>query len=179
MAIDIACLVVLAFAFFRGYKRGLIMAVFTVAAYVIGAFATMHFSFLVSDYLAANFNISGTWLPIVAFAITFFLVVLLVRWLGKLMEKAMTRVLPTAFNRFIGSLVYMSLALVLLSLLYNVASAGDVFKDDLVARSVFAPHLDNFAGLIHDHIGDVIPFVEQLFDRIDAYFEEAAGKIEA
>lgn len=179
MAIDIACLVILAFAFFRGYKKGLIMAVFTVVSYVVGAFATMHLSFVASDYISSNFNIPGTWLPLVAFAVTFGIVVLVIRWLGKLIEKAMMKVLPTAFNRFLGSILYMALALILLSLVYNVAFTADVFKDDLIARSVFAPHLGNFADMIHDNIGDVIPFVERLFNEIDAYFEEAAGKISA
>jgi membrane protein required for colicin V production len=177
MGIDIACLVVLAFAFYRGYQKGMIMAVFTVASYIIGAFAMLHLSFLVSDYITNNFNVSGTWLPILAFALTFSLAVLLIRWIGKLIEKGMTRVIPTSFNRFMGSLLYITMALIILSLIYNVAGAAEIFQDDLVATSIMAPHLEKFALIIQNNIGDVIPFVERLFNDIDSYFEEAAVKI--
>lgn len=179
MGIDIVCLVVMAFAFYRGYQKGLIMAVFSVAAYIIGAFATLHLSFLVSDYLAASLNVAGAWLPLLAFALTFALVVVIVNLIGKVIEKMMTRVIPTSFNRFLGSLLYMVLALVLLSLLYDVASTGDVFTEELIGQSRFAPHLADFALQIRSSLGGVIPFIEQLFQEIDLYFEEAADTISA
>jgi membrane protein required for colicin V production len=177
MGIDLACGVVLAIAFFRGYNKGLIMAVFTIAGYVIGVFATMHLSFLISDYLSSNFNIPGTWLPFLAFALTFSAAVLIVNFIGKIIEKGLTRVLPTSFNRFLGSILYLGFAIILLSMIYEVATTASIFKEDLIASSFMAPHLETFTGIIEQNFGGVIPFVKNLFNEIDIYFQTLSGKI--
>jgi membrane protein required for colicin V production len=179
MGIDIACYVIFAFAFYRGYQKGLIMSVFTVAAYLAGAFATMHLSFVISDYMARNFNLPGTWLPLISFALTFGITVMLIRLIGKAIEKGMNKVLPTSFNRFLGSMLYLICGIVLLTLLYDVAVSANIFKEDLIAKSFMAPHLEQFGAIIKDNIGDVVPFVKGLFHEIDQYFKEIANRVES
>ena len=177
MGIDIACAVVLTIAFFRGFRSGFIMALFTIAAYVIGVFATMHLSFVISDYVSTNFNVPGTWLPLLAFALTFGIVVIVVIAIGKMIEKGLKHVLPTTFNRFLGSLLYLVFAIILLTLVYEVGTSASIFKENLIAHSYMAPYLEAASSIIQDNIGDTIPFVKGLFNDIDAYFEELSDKV--
>jgi len=170
MGIDIAVAVVLAIAFFRGYKQGFVMSIFTVVSYLVGFFVTMHLSFLVSDYLASNFNFSGKWMPIVAFILTFSTVVLLVKFLGKIVEKAMTKILPTLFNRLLGSTLWMLVGIIILSLLFQVMLSGNIFKPALLEASVTAEYLEQSGTFIKENMGEALPAVRNLFKDVDEYF---------
>lgn len=179
MGIDILCVLVLFIAFFKGFKQGIIMSVFSVASLLIGFFVTMHFSFLVSDYLVNNTNIGGRYLPIVAFTITFTTVAMLVRWLGKLIERGVNKLLPTTFNRLLGAGLWMALAVLLLSQAYQLMDNGNIFKDDLKTASVAVPYLEDIGGVLEDNIGDLIPFVKGLYKEADEYFKSLSEQVSA
>jgi len=146
------------------------MSIFTAVSYLVGFFVTMHLSFLVSDYLTTNFNFSGKWMPIVAFILTFSTVVLLVKFLGKIIEKGMTRILPTMFNRLLGSVLWMTVGLTIISLLFQVMLAGNLFKPNLLEASTTAPYLEQAGAFVKENMGDVLPVIKNLFRDVDEYF---------
>src|SRR5262245_14480231 len=88
MILDIILIVILILAIIRGFRRGLIVALFSVIAFIIGLAAAMKLSVVVAGYVGRAVNISDKWLPIISFAIVFFVVVLLVRWGAALIQKS-------------------------------------------------------------------------------------------
>ena len=171
MGIDIVIAILLVIAFLKGYSQGIIMSVFSFAAYLIGFFVTMNLSFIVSDYLSNNLNIPGKWLPIIAFILTFATVVLLVKMVGKLIEKGMSRILPTMFNRLLGSALWITIVVILSSLLLQVLLAGNLFEPRLLESSIAFPYLEEVGLFIKENIGDVIPLIKNLFHDVDEYFK--------
>ncbi len=177
MGIDIAVAIVLVLAFIKGYKDGLIMSVFSVSAYLVGFFAAMHFSFIVANYLTTNFNIPEQWIPIIAFILLFIAVIFIVRFLGKFIEKLLKKVLPTMVNRLFGSALWMFIAVVIFSLLYQVLDSANLFTSELKNSSVTVPYLRDSADFIKENIGEVIPFIKNLYQQIDDYFREMATQV--
>ena len=71
----------------KGYQRGLIVALFSVIAFIIGLAAAIKLSAVVAGYIGNAVKVSDKWLPIISFAVVFLVVVLLVRLGAKFIQK--------------------------------------------------------------------------------------------
>src|SRR5215212_75124 len=89
MFIDIIALILLVWASFKGLRNGLVVGVFSFLAFIIGLAAALKLSIVAANYLGSNTNIGERWLPFIAFALVFFIVVLLVRLGAKAIEGAL------------------------------------------------------------------------------------------
>ncbi|MEZ5007042.1 MAG: CvpA family protein [Chitinophagales bacterium] len=178
MGIDIAVGIVLISTFIIGYKQGLIMSIFSVVSYFAGFFAAMYFSFVVANYINANFNIPPQWIPIIAFILLFTAVIFMVRFLGKLIEKIVNKILPTMINRLAGSALWMFIGFVLLSLIIQLLDRANVLTEHLKLASTLYKYLEESGQLISDNLGEAIPFVKNLYQTADEYFKDLANQIE-
>lgn len=79
MLIDIIFLLCMILALIKGYRNGLIVAVFSFVAIVVGLTAAMKLSAYVAEKLGQQTSISQSWLPFISFAIVMIAVVILVR----------------------------------------------------------------------------------------------------
>jgi membrane protein required for colicin V production len=105
MFIDILVAIALVFATVKGIRNGLIIAVFSILAFIIGLAAALKLSTVVASWLAQSTNINVQWLPFLAFALVFLLVVLAVRSVAKLIEKAMDLAWMGWLNKLGGVLI--------------------------------------------------------------------------
>ena len=87
MIIDILFLVILIWGIYKGYSRGFVLSIFSLAALFIGIFAALKFSHIAAVYLQDWFSISSKYLPLISFLAVFILIIILIRLLGKLVEK--------------------------------------------------------------------------------------------
>jgi membrane protein required for colicin V production len=86
LIVDILFLIFLLGAIIKGLRRGLIVAVFSLLALIIGLAAAIKLSTVVAMHLKdSGVHVSSKWLPILSFAIVFLIVVFLVRWFEKLL----------------------------------------------------------------------------------------------
>ena len=99
MMIDIIALVILLLAIFTGFRKGLIIAVFSFLAFFVGLAAALKLSTVAAAYLGRNVNISERWLPVLAFFAVFVIVVLLVRLGARLLNRTTRRVALTEIGR--------------------------------------------------------------------------------
>ncbi len=179
MGIDIVVAIIIFIAFIKGYRDGFIMSVFTISSYLVGFFAALHFSFVVANYLTQNVNLPEQWVPIISFIILFAAVILIVRLLGKLVEKVIGKLLPTAFNKIVGGLAWSLLAFILLSLSYQLIDSAGLFTDSLKLESQTQPYLVQVNDTIRGRIGEVFPFIQNLYLEIDEYFKGMANDLSA
>lgn len=177
MGIDIAVAIVVVIAFIKGYREGIIMSVFSISSYLVGFFAAMHFSFVFANYLNKSVNLPEQWVPIIAFILLFIAVIFIVRFLGKFVEKMVGKLLPTVFNKFAGGLLWGILAFILLSLFTQLIDTASLFTDSLKAESETLPYLEQVNATVRDKIGEVFPFIQNLYLEIDEYFKGMANEI--
>src|SRR5689334_10933665 len=88
MILDLIFVIILVLAVFKGYRRGLIVGIFSFLALIIGLAAAIKLSTIVAGYIGKAVNVSDQWLPIISFAVVFMLVVLLVRLGANLIERS-------------------------------------------------------------------------------------------
>ena len=87
MIIDIIVAIILILAIIKGYRQGLIVALFSFIAFIIGLAAALKLSVVAADYIGKAVKVSDKWLQIISFAVVFLIVVLLVRLGAKFIEK--------------------------------------------------------------------------------------------
>ncbi|HMC99663.1 MAG TPA: CvpA family protein, partial [Ferruginibacter sp.] len=106
MLIDIIFAILLVLAVLKGYKKGLVLAVFSIIAFIIGLAAALKLSAAVAGWLKGSISISAKWLPFISFALVFLIVVLLVHWGGKLIERSFQMAMLGWVNRLGGIVFY-------------------------------------------------------------------------
>ena len=109
MIIDVIFAILIIIAFIKGYQRGLIVAVFSLIAFIAGLAAAMKLSTVVAGYIGETVKISERWLPVISFAIVFILVVMLVRWGANILQRTIEIALLGWLNRIGGIIVYVVL----------------------------------------------------------------------
>ena len=114
------------------------------------------------------------WLPVLAFLATFLVVLLLVKWMGKLMEKAVSKLMPTLFNRLAGSALWVLVVFLIISQLFHILAAGHIFSEELISGSGAAPHLERAGIFLQYHIGETLPWIKNMYWEMDEYFRGLA-----
>ena len=83
MQIDIIFLVLIALACFKGLRRGLIMAIFTMLGVFIGLAVALKFSAFAATKISV-YTGDAKWLPFISFTVVLIAVNIIVRLAGRL-----------------------------------------------------------------------------------------------
>jgi membrane protein required for colicin V production len=177
MIIDILFLVFVAIAVFKGFQKGLIVAVFSIAGLVIGLAAALKLSTVVAAWIGQSTNISTRWLPLIAFLVVFFVVVLLVRWGAALVEKAVELAFLGWANKIGGIIIYLLLYSILFSVLLFFGKQISVFSDSAIAESKTYAYIEPWGPVVMDGIGKVIPLFKNLFSQLQEFFGTLPAKV--
>ncbi len=114
--IDIAILIALVYATWKGFFKGFIIELFTFLALFLGLYAGIHFSDYMSNILIDNFEIKNEYLPTVSFTLVFLLVGAMVYFGGKAVEKVIKIVQLSLLNKLLG------IALSVLKMIFIIGS---------------------------------------------------------
>lgn len=133
--LDVFLLVPLAYGAWRGFKKGLIIEVFTLLAIVVGIYMAVHFSDLVSNKINDNVGEEYSSTPAIAFTLTFLSVGALIYFGGIALEKVIKVVNLSIANRLLGLLFGTIKALYLLSILLVTYQSYDPEEKLISAES--------------------------------------------
>jgi membrane protein required for colicin V production len=99
---DIILFIPLVFAAWKGFQKGLIIELASIAALIAGIYVAANFSEITAEKLKEWFDIEGTWLGYLSFIVTFVAVVFGVYALAKVIEKAVNMVALKLVNKIAG-----------------------------------------------------------------------------
>lgn len=170
MVIDIILTVILIIAVIKGYRRGLIVALFSVIALIIGLAAAIKLSVVVAGYIGRTVKISDQWLPVISFAVVFFIVVLLVRWGAALLQKSVEIAMLGWINRVGGILLYVVLYVLIFSIVIFYADHLQFIKPETKSQSVTYSYIQPLGPKVMEGIGKVIPFFKGMFNDLEVFF---------
>lgn len=114
--LDIFLLLPLGYGAWRGFRKGLIIEIFTLLAIIVGIYMAVHFSDLVSNKINDNAGEVYSATPAIAFTLTFLAVGALIYFGGVALEKVIKVVNLSIANRMLGLLFGTIKALYLLSI---------------------------------------------------------------
>jgi membrane protein required for colicin V production len=178
MLIDLAVLCLLILALFKGIRNGLVLAVFSFLAFLVGLAAAIKLSAVVAGYLKDHSNIGERWLPVLAFAVIFFVVTLLVRLGAKAIESGLKLAMLGWANRLGGFLFYALLYLFILSIVLFYAVQLKLFQPQTLASSVSFPYLRPLGPKLVNGVGYVLPFFKNMFAELEGFFEKISGRMQ-
>ncbi len=142
--IDIVIGLILALAFYAGFKRGLLQTLAALIGLVVGIYCAFHFSHFVGSYIATWFDWSESTTRWTAFAITFLAVVLLANLIGKIVTKIINLVALGLLNKLLGGVFSVLQYAIILSFIFLFFSAenfsGYLISEEKKENSkLFAP----------------------------------------
>ncbi len=178
MFIDILVAIALVFAAIKGIRNGLIIAVFSILAFVIGLAAALKLSTVVAAWLAQSTNINVQWLPFFAFALVFLLVILIVRSVAKLIEKAVDLAWMGWLNKLGGVLVYACMYLLIYSVLLFYSAQLKLLTEEAKTASITYTYIAPFGPKVIEMIGIVLPVFSNMFTELQQFFEKMGKQLQ-
>lgn len=177
MLIDLIYAVLLVIAIFKGLRRGFIVAIFSLLAFIVGLAAAMKLSTVVAQQLADSTNISSRWLPFISFLIVFLVVVLLVRMVAKMLEKSVEFALLGWLNRLLGVVLYIALYTTIFSILLFYAAQLDIIKQETILASRTYEFIEPWGPYAINGLGAVIPWFRDMFQQLKDFFSGVSEKV--
>jgi membrane protein required for colicin V production len=123
--LDFIILAPLLYAAWKGFKKGLIIEVFTLLALLVGIYAGIHFSDWTASKIEDLFEKDFQYLPAIAFTLTFLGVGAMVYFAGKTLEKMISVVNLSPMNKGLGIVFGMIKMLYTLSILFVLLESYD------------------------------------------------------
>jgi membrane protein required for colicin V production len=173
MFIDFIFFILLLLAIFKGYSRGLIVAVFSLAAFFIGLVAAIKLSASVAVWLQDKSGTQTTWMPFIAFILVMAVVMLLIRLGARMIEKAVEFVMFGWLNKLGGMFFYALLYITFFSIVLFYAENLGLLAEDTINSSKTYSFVAPWAPKAIDAIGSVIPVFKGLFGQLETFFDSA------
>jgi membrane protein required for colicin V production len=176
MFIDFIAIGLIVLSIFKGFRKGLVVAVFSLRAFIIGLAAALKISAVVAEYLGSNTNISHRWLPMFAFILVFFVVVLLVRLGAKAIEGGLRMAMLGWANKLGGIIFYLLLYFFIFSIILFYATELHIIKPETVQTSTTYPVIYPIAPVVMDALGSILPFFKNMFSELENFFDHLSQK---
>lgn len=158
--LDIILLICFIPALVQGVRKGFIAQAISIASIIIGIWASSRFTEVVSEWLGKYITVSDQVMKVVAFALIFIAVFLVLAAVGKLLEGMFKMVTLGWLNRLAGlvfALLKTSLILGILIMVFT--SLNDTFglvSEATLNESVLYPPLKEAAFKIFPYIKDML-----------------------
>lgn len=177
MLLDLIYAVIIVFAVFHGYRRGLIVGLFSLVAVIIGLAAAMKLSIVAGTYISKVINVSEEWLPLISFIVVFILIVLLIRLGAKAIEKAIELAWLGWVNKLGGVIFYASIYTLIFSVLLFYAEQMKWLQPETINKSITYSFVQPWGPKAIDGFGAIIPIFKDMFGELEKFFDRVASKI--
>ncbi len=161
--LDIILGIILVIAVFDGIKNGLFVELGSLISLILGIYFAIKFSFFTRDILSGFMHWNPKTIQVVAFIITFLVVISAVSFLGKFLTKIADFAHLGVINKLGGGFFRLLKAIVILSIFLNLfekLNFNNVFaKKETLDKSLFYRPIQKTAGLIY-------PSIEKWYDDL-------------
>lgn len=167
MAIDVTGLIVIALFFIRGYTKGLIVAAFSVVAILLGIICSLKLSQTLASWMLEKGYTTSGWAPFLSYTLLFIGVVLLVRLLGKFVQRSLEGLMLGFANKMAGGLLYAIAGAVLYSSVVWITDKMHLYSPELVASSKTFNFFMWLAPWFFSAAGILLPFAKEIFQKLE------------
>jgi membrane protein required for colicin V production len=113
--IDVILVILIAWSLIKGYRKGFIIELSSLLALALGIFGAIKFADFTSIYLNQNLDLPEDYTPLIAFALTFIVIVIGVHFLARILQGLVKMVALNFFNRIGGAIFSVCKTLLILS----------------------------------------------------------------
>lgn len=169
---DIILLVIFILAGYSGYKKGFVLEIMAILAFIlaiIGGFKLLHVGM---EYISRVYDGFGSLLPFITFLVLFVLIIVVVNIAGNAIKRIIDWT-PLGFvDNLAGALVGVLKWALMLSILFWVMSSLEIsIPEFLTEDSRILPYVVDFAGVVGDFISTIFPSFEVFIQTIEELFQ--------
>lgn len=175
--IDIIFFIILFLAIVQGWRKGLIIGLFSMVCGLIGLAAAVKLSSVLATHMKADLHMSSRWLPVISFILIFVLVILLIQWIGRLLEKLIKLVLLNWLNKLGGILLFIIFYISIYSILLFYGAKTPFISKQAVSDSHFYSLIAPFGPAVIRFITGFIPYGQDMFTALEVFFDKMAKNI--
>lgn len=148
--IDILILLILGIAAIKGFIDGFIKELASLAALILGIWAAIRFSSFTAAKLYDYFDMTGKYTGIIAFILTFVIVVIAIHFIGLLIDKLVKAVALGFINRLLGLVFGVFKSTLILSVIFVILNTIDEHRP-------FLPKEKINQSMLYNPISDLAP----------------------
>jgi membrane protein required for colicin V production len=165
--IDFIIIILIVFGVVRGFTDGLVKELASLAALILGIWGAIKFSSFTAGKLYDYFDMTGRYVGIIAFVITFILIVIAIHFVGLIADKFIDAISLGFLNRLLGMVFGGFKTALILSVIFVVLNAIDAkhpfLPKDKISQSKFYNPIADIAPAIFPIIGE--GSFDKSFDR--------------
>ncbi len=170
--IDIILIVIFIFAGFQGYKKGFIGQLAGLAGLLLGIWGGIKFSDYTAGLLKEYFHLTTEYLPLISFAVTFFVILFAVHFIGKLVEGIFDMAFLGFANSILGVVFGVLKMAFIMSVIIVIIEKADtkvnVLPDNISEKSLFYKPVAKLAPSIFPYLN---------FDEIRSKLKETFNPV--
>lgn len=164
--LDIILLVPMVFGAVMGFRKGLLLEIVGILAFVLGIIGGFKLMELGMSYLDDYFEDFDHLLPFISFLVIFLAILLLVNLLGKAVKKVMDLTLLGGVDRFAGAVVGIAKWAIGMSLILWLTHHFGIELPGQDEDLILYPYLTDLAPNLIQSMSVVLPFAEEMIDSI-------------
>ena len=169
---DIIILIILALGAYGGYKKGLILELIAIAAFVLAIFGGFKLLHLGMEYVSRVYEGFGNFLPFIAFVVIFIVILIIVNMAGQILKKIIDWTPFGILDNIAGALMGVAKWALLLSIfLWVMTSLGINLPEYLTNNSRVLPIVSGFASHVSMFISTIFPSFESFISTMEELFE--------
>ena len=165
--IDIIILIILGVSLFSGFSNGFIKELASLAALILGIWGAIRFSSFTADKLYEWFDMTGEFVGLVSFIITFLAIVVVINFIGVAVDKVAVAVSLGFLNKILGSGFSILKSILILSvvifILNTIDSHRKILPQEKIAESRLYAPIGEIAPTLFPIIRDGL--LKDTFDR--------------
>lgn len=150
--LDAIIVVILILSLVTGFINGLVKEVASLAALILGIWGAIRFSTFTAEKLYDYFDMTGHYVGVIAFLITFGLIVVVIHFIGILADKIINAASLGFINRLLGIAFGLIKSVLIMSVFFVVLNAID-------ARRSFLPKKTIEESKFYNPISDIAPAI--------------------
>lgn len=177
MLLDIIFAVIIVLAILKGYQNGLVVGLFSLVAVTIGLAAAMKLSTFVAGYIGKTVKVSDQWLPIISFAVVFFIVILLIRLGARVIEKTVELAMLGWVNKVGGVILFAAIYTTVFSVLLFYAEQMKLIQPETITKSVTYSFVEPWGPKAINGFGAIIPIFKDMFEELEQFFDGVVKEI--
>jgi membrane protein required for colicin V production len=172
---DIILIILFAAGAFFGYKKGLILELISIIAFILAIYGGFKLLHIGMEYVSKVYDGFGTLLPFVAFLVVFVLIIILLNIAGNILKKIIDWTplgfFDNVFGAFLGVIKW---ALAVTIVLWVVSVLHIDFADETLKNSRILPITNRMLASVGDFISTIFPSFGDYIKTLKTLFESFA-----
>ncbi len=171
MILDVIGVALLAMAMLHGFRKGLLVAVFSVLGMLLGIVCALKLSERFAALLEAHGWVKSGWSVMVSYLLLLVGVAWLVRLMGSALSKSAGLLMLGWINKLLGGLLYVLFAATLWSSILWIVNQMHLLSPETLVQSRTYGWFQPIAPWVFEHAGALLPFAKNVFADLEKIFD--------